>query len=114
MADTVLYESDGRIGRITLNRPEVMNAINDALPHELADCVRRANDDAKVHVIVLSGKGPAFCAGYDLTPDRVRAGETVDEKDKYADVYRSSQSFDDDTWRMEDAQRDRMAIFDMQ
>ena len=67
MASTVLYESDGRIGRITLNRPEVLNAINDELPHELADCVRRANDDARVHVIVLSGKGAAFCAGYDLT-----------------------------------------------
>lgn len=67
MGDTVLFERDGRIGRITLNRPQVLNAINDALPHELADCVRRANDDAKVHVIVLSGKGEAFCAGYDLT-----------------------------------------------
>lgn len=67
MGDTVIYESDGRIGRITLNRPNVMNAINDELPHDLAACVRRANDDPKVHVIVLSGRGPAFCAGYDLT-----------------------------------------------
>ena len=43
----------------------------------------------------------------------MRPGETVDETDQYAQVYRGSQSFDDDTWRMEDAQRDRMAIFDM-
>ena len=63
----VLYERDGRIGRITLNRPEVMNAIDDDLPAELADCVARANADPGVHVIVLSGKGEAFCAGYDLT-----------------------------------------------
>ena len=47
----VLYEKDGRIGRITLNRPEVMNAIDDALPAELADCVERANADPNVHVI---------------------------------------------------------------
>ncbi len=66
MAKTVLYEGDGRIGRITLNRPEAMNAINHELPLDLAEAVRQANDDKKVHVIVLSGNGPAFCAGYDL------------------------------------------------
>ena len=63
MGDTVIYESDGRIGRITLNRPNVMNAINDELPHDLAACVRRATDDPKVHVIVLSGRGPAVWFG---------------------------------------------------
>ncbi|MEM9139543.1 MAG: crotonase/enoyl-CoA hydratase family protein, partial [Pseudomonadota bacterium] len=63
---TVLYERDGRIGRITLNRPDVMNAIDDALPEALADAVRRANADPDVHVIVLAGAGRAFCAGYDL------------------------------------------------
>ncbi|MEO8558930.1 MAG: crotonase/enoyl-CoA hydratase family protein [Rhodospirillales bacterium] len=66
MAKTVLYDGDGRIGRITLNRPEAMNAINHELPLDLAEAVRQANDDKKVHVIVLSGNGPAFCAGYDL------------------------------------------------
>jgi enoyl-CoA hydratase/carnithine racemase len=63
----VIYEKDGRIGRITLNRPEVMNAIDDDLPVELADCVAKANADSGVHVIVLAGAGEAFCAGYDLT-----------------------------------------------
>ena len=63
----VIYEKDGRIGRITLNRPEVMNAIDDDVPVELAACVAQANADAGVHVIVLSGAGDAFCAGYDLT-----------------------------------------------
>ena len=62
----VLYQKDGRIGRITLNRPEVLNAIDDELPVQLADCVARANADSGVHVIVLSGNGDAFCAGYDL------------------------------------------------
>jgi enoyl-CoA hydratase len=63
----VIYEKDDRIGRITLNRPEVMNAIDDDVPVELADCVARANADPAVHVIVLAGAGEAFCAGYDLT-----------------------------------------------
>ena len=62
----VLYEKDGRIARITLNRPEVLNAIDDELPIELEAAVERANADAGVHVIVLSGAGRAFCAGYDL------------------------------------------------
>lgn len=43
-----------------------MNAIDDELPAELADCVARANAEEGVHVIVLSGAGRGFCAGYDL------------------------------------------------
>ncbi|MEL7464474.1 MAG: crotonase/enoyl-CoA hydratase family protein [Pseudomonadota bacterium] len=62
----VLYERDGRIARITLNRPEVMNAIDDDLPGELQAAVETAERDAGVHVIILAGNGPAFCAGYDL------------------------------------------------
>lgn len=62
----VLYERTDRIGRITLNRPEVMNAIDDEVPTLLAEAVKTAEADPKVHVIVLSGAGAAFCAGYDL------------------------------------------------
>ncbi len=62
----VEYENDGRIARIRLNRPEVLNAIDDEVPQLLADCVAHANADNDVHVIVLSGSGRAFCAGYDL------------------------------------------------
>lgn len=63
---TVLYERAGRIARITLNRPEVMNAIDGDMPGELAAAVARADADPEVHVILLSGAGKAFCAGYDL------------------------------------------------
>lgn len=63
----VLYAPDGRIGRITLNRPDVLNAIDDRMPQALADAVAEANADTGVHVIVLAGAGAAFCAGYDLT-----------------------------------------------
>jgi enoyl-CoA hydratase len=62
----VLYEKTGRIARITLNRPDKLNAINDVLPRALRDAVGEANRDDAVHVIVLSGSGRAFCAGYDL------------------------------------------------
>ena len=62
----VLYERDGRIARIVLNRPEVMNAIDDDLPRELAEAVARADADKTIHVMVVAGAGNAFCAGYDL------------------------------------------------
>ncbi len=70
----VLYEKDGRIGRVTLNRPEVLNAIDDELPLELAEAIGRANADAGVHVVILAGAGRAFCAGYDLTAYAEAAG----------------------------------------
>ena len=55
-----------RIATLTLNRPERLNAINDAMPGEIRAAVEAANADDRVHVIVLQGAGPAFCAGYDL------------------------------------------------
>jgi enoyl-CoA hydratase len=63
----VRYTRDGRIARITLNRPDVLNAIDDEMPGALANAVARAHADDGVHVIVLAGAGRAFCAGYDLT-----------------------------------------------
>lgn len=63
---TVLYERDGRIARITLNRSEKLNAINNEMPQELSEAVAQANQDDQVHVIALAGAGRAFCSGYDL------------------------------------------------
>ncbi|WP_043767363.1 crotonase/enoyl-CoA hydratase family protein [Algiphilus aromaticivorans] len=63
---TMTYERDGRVARITLNRPERGNGITMELPRELAACVERANLDTGVHVIALSGRGSGFCGGYDL------------------------------------------------
>ena len=64
---TMLYERDGRVGRITLNRPERGNGISFEMASELTRCVERANLDPEVHVIALSGNGPGFCSGYDFT-----------------------------------------------
>ncbi len=64
--ETVAYSADDRIARIVLNRPERLNAINAQLISDFRDAVAAANDDPSVRVIVLSGAGRAFCAGYDL------------------------------------------------
>ncbi|MGI9166369.1 MAG: enoyl-CoA hydratase-related protein, partial [Pyrinomonadaceae bacterium] len=63
---TLTYEVTGRVGRITLNRPERGNGITLEMPAELAACVERANLDPAVHVIALAGNGNGFCGGYDL------------------------------------------------
>ena len=63
---TLKLEVEDRPAFITLNRPERLNAIDAAMPGEIAQAVAAANDDERVHVIVLQGAGKAFCAGYDL------------------------------------------------
>lgn len=64
--ETLTYETDGRVARITLNRPERGNGITPRMPVELAACVERANLDPEVHAIALAGNGSGFCGGYDL------------------------------------------------
>jgi enoyl-CoA hydratase len=64
--ETLTYEADGRVARITLNRPERGNGITPLMPVEIAECVERANLDPEVHVIALAGNGSGFCGGYDL------------------------------------------------
>ena len=62
----IIYEQSGRIAHITLNRPDALNAIDEVLPSALEAAVIRANADQFTRVIILSGAGRAFCAGYDL------------------------------------------------
>jgi enoyl-CoA hydratase len=64
---TLTYAVDGRVARLTFNRPEQGNSITPDTPIELAHAVERADLDPRVHVIMLSGRGKGFCGGYDLT-----------------------------------------------
>jgi enoyl-CoA hydratase len=64
--EAVTYTTDGALARITLNRPERLNAINTQLVADLRAAVIEANQDPDVRVLILSGAGRAFCAGYDL------------------------------------------------
>jgi enoyl-CoA hydratase len=73
--ETLLYQVSDRVATITLNRPERLNAINDALPGELRRAVEGADADPDVHVIVLHGAGKGFCGGYDLQHYAERGGE---------------------------------------
>ncbi|KOS55247.1 enoyl-CoA hydratase [Rhodococcus rhodochrous] len=68
MYEYVLYESlsDGKVVRITLNRPEAHNAQNRQMLVDLDNAFRAAEADDDVRVIILAGAGPSFSAGHDL------------------------------------------------
>jgi enoyl-CoA hydratase len=74
MADLALYEADGNIGFVTLNRPDKLNALNVDLKRDLAAALCKADDDPATSVVVLRGAGRSFCVGYDIS-----AGSSSDE-----------------------------------
>ena len=60
------FENQHGLATITLNRPQVYNALNDQLTFELQDAVKMSGKDQSVRVVVLTGEGKAFCSGQDL------------------------------------------------
>ncbi len=96
--------------RITLNRPQKRNALSFALLTELADALWNADDDKRVHSVILRGAGKSFCAGYDITPGVNAPG--TDTPRRGGGIYQDT-TIDDDIWRLERTQRLRMALFDM-
>lgn len=67
MYETILFSKENHTGKITLNRPEVFNALNAKLLNELTSAVLDCQEDQDVRVILLSGTGDkAFCSGADL------------------------------------------------
>lgn len=73
MADPILYDVRGSAAWITLNRPEARNALSDPLVLALGAALRQALDDPAVRLLVLTGNGPAFCAGADLKSGGMKA-----------------------------------------
>jgi len=61
--DLVLYETDAKVGFVTLNRPEKLNALSVDLRRELAATLTRADEDPATSVVVLRGAGRSFCVG---------------------------------------------------
>jgi len=64
--ETILYKVEDKIGRVTLNRPEVHNAFNDIMIRELTEVFNDLKTKNEVRVVVLTGEGKSFCAGADL------------------------------------------------
>ncbi|MGB3624412.1 MAG: crotonase/enoyl-CoA hydratase family protein, partial [Henriciella sp.] len=110
MFEEIIYEVENGRARITLNRPDKLNALTLKMQAEMAEALWQADNDRAVHCVILKGAGRGFSAGYDLSG----AGAVpVSRLDGETDNKRGGRSVDDDIWQLERAQRYRMAIFDM-
>ena len=65
----LLVEDIGPVRRLTMNRPDALNALNGELIEAMSTAVRAASEDDDVRIVILRGAGRAFCAGYDLNED---------------------------------------------
>jgi len=74
MSQALLVDTRGGVATVTLNRPEMRNAFDDALIAALAATFKALDDDEAVRAVVLAGNGPAFCAGADLNWMKRMAG----------------------------------------
>lgn len=77
MPEFIDYRLDEHVGVITLNRPEIMNALNRQMYAELEQAFRDAHRDPEVRCVVLTGNGRAFCSGDDVK--QIMLGEQRDE-----------------------------------
>lgn len=75
----ILYSEEDRTVTITMNRPELYNALNAEAKMEIVQAIREANKSPTVHSIILTGAGKAFCTGQDLNDRSVQAtNDTID------------------------------------
>jgi enoyl-CoA hydratase/carnithine racemase len=94
----ILYSVDERIATITLNRPERMNALTHALEAEMHRLFDEADADRAVKVIILTGNGAAFCAGYDQ-------GQTGKSGTRHSDPKGKSHAEFIEYWHRQDGAR---------
>jgi enoyl-CoA hydratase len=100
--ETILYEIEDGKARVTLNRPDKLNALSWPMQQELRDAFWAADGDPQVHLVVLRGAGRAFCSGYDITPPPGQLTHAA-----------SGHSMERDFWFMERGLEMRMALWDM-
>ena len=84
--ETIRYEKDGGVARLTLDRPEVLNAVNLRMRDELWSALEAFRDDPDARALIVRGEGRAFCAGADISefgtaPSYVEARRARQERD---------------------------------
>ena len=89
---TILLEQSGPIARITLNRPDAANGMNDTMTRELADVAKRL-DASTTKVVTITGSGRFFCAGGDLKSFATAPSRGQHIKGVADDLHRAISSF---------------------
>ncbi|HZQ57770.1 MAG TPA: crotonase/enoyl-CoA hydratase family protein [Acidimicrobiales bacterium] len=106
-SEDVRYEVERGRARIILDRPEKRNAVTGAMSRTIHDLLWEADEDTRVHSMIIKGRGPSFCAGADLSRYRM--------EDDQPDAARRTltSTLDDDIWQIERGQRANIAPFDV-
>ncbi len=84
--NTLIYQSDGAIAIITLNRPERFNSLNEEMRRELLATILRSEKDAGVRIVIIKGAGPGFCAGADLSEGLGKRPVEVQLEEEYKPI----------------------------
>jgi enoyl-CoA hydratase len=117
----IRYTVEGQIAEIQLNVPEKRNRLSFLMRREIVRALRRAESDDSVSVVLITGAGPSFCAGYDLAAPRPAAGPDAESGTEYyrqqgtrPDGWVASEHFDN--WTDQFARscvRDWLTIWDL-
>jgi len=91
--ETLLVETDGQVGIITLNRPEALNALSRKLCAEVADQLGKWNGDAAIGCVIITGAGRAFAAGADIKEMAPQSYMDVYKADMFAGFEQAVSSF---------------------
>ncbi|HPN07515.1 MAG TPA: enoyl-CoA hydratase-related protein, partial [Hyphomonadaceae bacterium] len=91
--ETLLVETDGNVGIITLNRPDALNALNAKLCGELVDALAAYEADANIGCVILTGAGRAFAAGADIKEMAPQSYMDVYQKDLFGAFEHALSSF---------------------
>ena len=105
--ENILYEVADGFATVSLNRPERRNALSSALLDDLEAALWDADDDKRVHCVVIKGEGPSFCSGYDLKGFG-GLGAPADDTPR-----RRTATIDDDSWQLERSARRLRVLWDM-
>ena len=65
----IIYEKRNRVAKVTLNRPEKLNAYSEAMAHEILAALSDARDDDEIRAVIITGAGRGFCSGGDVSRD---------------------------------------------
>ena len=97
MTDHLRYEVRGRVGIVTLNRPDRLNALSDEMHAELPELWGRIRDDHELGAVVVTGAGRGFCVGMDLKRVGERGGFRPHTSNKIAEIQKLT-ALQNDVW----------------